>query len=676
MIIPLPQTNSGTLKPATFAGSEARVMPSPVNMSGVEAPRPIQVDPRMAQLDAAPMAAFGQLGKDIGEKLYQIKMERNEAENRADLADARLEMDAVNADFDSWKLESNADPREWEAAWKERSDMLRAKLEGNDKYSPVVREALDAEMKKWNGRSLIRLNRDATKAAFQRAREADTAEFLSLADAERYDDANALISSSKYIPADDKVRYALDLRDKKQAKEEQRIYDGEVANIYRSPREWLEERKAFQPKDEKEARRHELLTNRARGILQDDAQEATGLVYDEMAKAHESGRVLTDADIEKFASDRLSPASLAKLKATNAEYLSDAAKMRRSSPEYQTQVFGRVNALIDEFDPTKDGDKELVGILDGIQEMSVSRRAEMRSRLDAKRKPEPVEATIHDAAEKRIKELIYDKQSEKAKQTFNTYSVLGSGLLKDKSKLLKAGLNTDEAKEVVSQDSESKRKALFLQYAAGKNISSDTPPFERAAFQAILAGEPSWSVTDEEAKTKAEFAHGTALKEYREWARKNPDADDKAASSKLSEIIGTKTSVNVAPKLPGVRDVGNFISGAARIDFSKPIKLSNYGYESDSTPDTNSKNGIGHSDNRLTDEYSAAVTKSLAFKLGLKNGDEFIAHTSKGDLVLKYDDTVPAKDSRTGSLPETVDIYRKQKGSNDWGGKVYGISKK
>jgi hypothetical protein len=200
--------------------------------------------------------------------------------------------------------------------------------------------------------------------------------------------------------------------------------------------------------------------------------------------------------------------------------------------------------------------------------------------------------------------------------------------------------------------------------------------WQRNAFQAILAGETSWSVTDEAAKTKAEFGHGTALREYREWAKKNPDADDKAASSKLSEIIGTKTSVNVAPKLPGVRDVEKFISGASRIDFSKPIKLANYGYKSDSTPDKNSKNGIGHSDNRLTDEYSAAVTKSLAFKLGLQNGDEFIAHTSKGDLVLKYDDTVPVEDSRTGSLPETIDIFRKSKGSNDWGGKVYGISKK
>jgi hypothetical protein len=82
-----------------------------------------------------------------------------------------------------------------------------------------------------------------------------------------------------------------------------------------------------------------------------------------------------------------------------------------------------------------------------------------------------------------------------------------------------------------------------------------------------------------------------------------------------------------------------------------------------------------HANNKLIDGTSAAITKTLANDLGLKTGDWFIAKTTKGDFRLRYDDTVPATDKRTGPLPPTIDIYRKSKGSNDWGGKVLGFQK-
>ena len=111
------------------------------------------------------------------------------------------------------------------------------------------------------------------------------------------------------------------------------------------------------------------------------------------------------------------------------------------------------------------------------------------------------------------------------------------------------------------------------------------------------------------------------------------------------------------------------------IQFKNPIKLSNYGYATDSTPDSWSAKGIGHANNKLIDGTSAAITKTLANDLGLKTGDWFIAKTTKGDFRLRYDDTVPATDKRTGPLPPTIDIYRKTKGSNSWGGKVLGLQK-
>ena len=103
------------------------------------------------------------------------------------------------------------------------------------------------------------------------------------------------------------------------------------------------------------------------------------------------------------------------------------------------------------------------------------------------------------------------------------------------------------------------------------------------------------------------------------------------------------------------------------------IKLSNYGYADDTTPDSNSARGIGHSDNKLEDGTSAALSKSLANRLGVKTGDWLNIQTTQGPMRVRYDDTVPDSDPRVnGPLPETIDIFRRN-GSNGWGGKVTGI---
>ena len=103
------------------------------------------------------------------------------------------------------------------------------------------------------------------------------------------------------------------------------------------------------------------------------------------------------------------------------------------------------------------------------------------------------------------------------------------------------------------------------------------------------------------------------------------------------------------------------------------FKLSNYGYDSDSSPDYNSNVlKIGHANNPLKDGVSAALTKSLARRHGLKTGDMFEAVLGDGSTIKRrYDDTVPVS-YRGKKLPETVDLYER-KGSNKFGGRVMKI---
>lgn len=103
------------------------------------------------------------------------------------------------------------------------------------------------------------------------------------------------------------------------------------------------------------------------------------------------------------------------------------------------------------------------------------------------------------------------------------------------------------------------------------------------------------------------------------------------------------------------------------------IKLSNYGYASDSSPDYNS-NVLrrGNHNNRLEDGVSAALSASLAKRYGIPVGAEFEIVTSDGKTMKRrYDDTVPSH-YKGKPLPETVDLFNLN-GSNSFGGIVVDI---
>lgn len=182
--------------------------------------------------------------------------------------------------------------------------------------------------------------------------------------------------------------------------------------------------------------------------------------------------------------------------------------------------------------------------------------------------------------------------------------------------------------------------------------------------------------------------------QFVDWLSKQPDDIDPVEVGKKYQDIKSGALDDAAPLdlnlMPATGDefydVEDFLKQeptdptkplprTSAIRFDTPIKLSNYGYASDTTPDSFSAKGIGHRNNQLIDGRSAAVSKSLAQQLGLKHNDWFIAHTNRGSFPVQYHDTVPDSDPRTGPLPPTIDIYRKTKGSNSWGGKVLAVEK-
>ena len=86
-------------------------------------------------------------------------------------------------------------------------------------------------------------------------------------------------------------------------------------------------------------------------------------------------------------------------------------------------------------------------------------------------------------------------------------------------------------------------------------------------------------------------------------------------------------------------------------------KITAYGYPGDSTPDSNSSNGIGNHDNQLTPFQGAggvsdaALTATAAQEYGVSIGQTFTVTGANGSTyTLRYEDTAPESDSR-------IDIY-------------------
>jgi hypothetical protein len=82
-----------------------------------------------------------------------------------------------------------------------------------------------------------------------------------------------------------------------------------------------------------------------------------------------------------------------------------------------------------------------------------------------------------------------------------------------------------------------------------------------------------------------------------------------------------------------------------------------YGYPGDSTPDTNSENGIGNHSNQLVPGQSVAISNKLAQQYGLQVGQSVQFTTSSGQTYTgTYDDTVPDgvyKNPTTGQISLT-----------------------
>jgi hypothetical protein len=278
---------------------------------------------------------------------------------------------------------------------------------------------------------------------------------------------------------------------------------------------------------------------------------------------------------------------------------------------------------------------------------------------------------------------------------------ISDGFLQDSEKLQSLGFSEDQIKEIVEaeEDTDSSFFGSFLpdnkvtiNAQADKfkdlwelrngDVTADADAIKLASafakgrgslddvFSKSSTDDPDLILSYNKRKNAMTADKGRAIQSYTQWAASYPEATYNDHIAKVAEFGAVSQEQDQRKH----RVKGGATSGSPGIrTFRADLKLSNYGYASDTTPDKFSKRGIGHEMNKLRDEQSAAISKSLARDLELKRGAVLELLTTHGFRLVTYDDTVPATDKRTGPLPPTIDIYRKTKGDNKWGGKIEGV---
>jgi anaerobic selenocysteine-containing dehydrogenase len=409
---------------------------------------------------------------------------------------------------------------------------------------------------------------------------------------------------------------------------------------------------------------------------------------DRVVTGHITTEEQIDENVDKIYPS-MRPTERAKLKGFLGDFLKAKQENLQNSPQWQAEQLNNFDELLKDYVPVT-GDSEdkpgvaLMAIVKGMPQGAL--RDDMERRVGAVLDNQKYEAqtNLDLALEEVTAAAATGRLVPKGKpEEFDTDQAIRKGFFHQANKpmLQSLGFSAKQAESIIEEDDNNKRRNKFNSlWPDRENKSAKGSAWAEGVKDAILRGDSKFTLSqyDEESYKAAVNQKAGEIKiRMLDWARKNPEAarDPVKIREELKRIGGPVIRANHSRINPKPTTTGAQPTETSMNIPKAGIKLSNYGYASDTTPDSFSARGIGHRDNKLIPGESAAISKSLATRLGLEHGDKVRISTTKGDFEVYYHDTVPSYDKRTGPLPETIDIYRPKDGSNSWGGRVKSITK-
>lgn len=249
--------------------------------------------------------AMGQAVGQVGGIAYKLGMERMDAQNKIDVANAEMKMDQHAAAFEQWKTE-NPDPRGWEDGWKKHMEKFSPL---DDKMSPNAREAASARFSLFQGQSAIRIATDATKQTFANAKNLfGTRAQIAARNGDVEGVRKIFTENGKYFqPGEDEGMLDFASRSKERL-DKQAEADAEKEKVNTAYQAALDDPKGFLEKPDDfttglDPQQKDALANQARQAIAQQHSDAVDALSDRMA----SGEFKTLADMRAAFPEELPP---------------------------------------------------------------------------------------------------------------------------------------------------------------------------------------------------------------------------------------------------------------------------------------------------------------------------------------------------------------------------------
>lgn len=631
-------------------------------------------NPNVAMAPGLAMSRLGEsieqvaaVGFQIGEKLRRI-------DDAGKLASIFTNIEKEASDF-SLGLMTRDDTDNWKQEYAEKASAW--KQTGADaKLSPEGRAVFEQRFQNWDTNQSIRLATVQANKTLEMGRGRISNGMAFYEGQGNYEASRGLLQDARGAGLLNSVEHEKGVMEL--ANREAEYHMGE--ELKGDPQQVLDRIKNKQLQPGETVEMHAKMAKQAESQLRDYKLGA----QEEILNGIANGTVTQDSDFKRLRGS-LGDADVEALKDILAKRNDAGEKARLARPEVQAGNIGRISAALLDLQP--DDTEGQVALQRQLADLPTGEiKNHLNAKFSAAIKGETVEAKSYadfvmnqiDAAHKAGR---FGKAVPAPK--IATADLVKDGFLKDVGKIQRLGFTEGQAADIA--EAAAKDPALgqktFIDKWKDRDLGSvKASEIEIAAANALRNGNATvpWSVAGgdvaaAEEDYSTEQRYGIAKMKMTEFLKLNPDAKKEQIDAKFLQITGEGIKAEAKRALVPARP--------GRIDPSTSalpkggLKLSNYGYPSDTTPDSNSANGIGHSNNKLIAGESAAISKSLADRLKLQHGDKLKIETTQGDFTVFYHDTVPATDSRTGDLPETIDIYRPKDGSNGWGGRVTKVSK-
>lgn len=522
--------------------------------------------------------------------------EMQRVENAGLLADFQTQIQQAAAEYDQ-ELLTNNDPTSWGPGLQKKLQEVQGRLK-IESAPPAVKEAYAKWSAGYQASQLNKISHDAGLYKIEQSKLARTNALTVASNSGDFSGAVALVDADPLLSPAEKDQ----LKIKIQGNQQQYLLQQDIKNDPKAAIAHLESPDYLKtPGASIDLREQGLQMAKQQLRVQSSDAFDEGLNF--IATATQGNQPITNEDLDTRFAGRLEPRTLLKLKEAAANAKDDSIRALRSSPEYQEQLAGDAGASLDGLAGAENfeaGYADASFKIDGMQDGPLKRY--YSEKLKAAKEGKTAE--IKSATDRAFTSIESLEKSGKfgavsdVRTEMPVSRAINDGFLKDENKLLSLGYDKEQAQEVLNAKNkegdvdDASQLEVFRRLYSRRKGQATADGLTGAVGEAIANSQTQATYQSLEQKRQSVINEldridkvGRAKQEINSFLKTNPNAAPKEIEQKVFEIAGAEGRI----AFQGTKLSARPLRGSA----NEGDRITSYGYQTDTTPDSNSLAGIG-----------------------------------------------------------------------------------